>query len=55
MPEEALKDDYLIPIGKAKIEREGTDITIVAHSLGVLRALEAAQILAADGISAEVM
>lgn len=55
MPEEALKDDYLIPIGKAKIEREGTDITIVAHSLGVLRALEAAQILAADGISAEVI
>ncbi|PIK49904.1 putative pyruvate dehydrogenase E1 component subunit beta, mitochondrial [Apostichopus japonicus] len=55
MPEEALKDDYLVPIGKAKIEREGTDVTLVSHSLGVLRSLEAAQILAADGISAEVV
>ena len=48
-------DDFLIPIGKAKVRREGTDITLVAHSRMVGRCLEAAEILAEEGISAEVI
>jgi pyruvate dehydrogenase E1 component beta subunit len=48
-------DDYVLPIGKAKIRREGTDVTITAHSRMVGFALEAAEILAGEGISAEVI
>jgi len=48
-------DDFLIPIGKAKIRREGADVTIVSHSRMVGRALEAAEILAEQGIDAEVI
>jgi len=48
-------DDFLIPIGKAKVRREGADVTIVAHSRMVGRSLEAAEILSADGIDAEVI
>jgi pyruvate dehydrogenase E1 component beta subunit len=48
-------DDFLIPIGKAKVRVEGTDVTLVAHSRMVGRCLEAAEILAKDGISAEVI
>ena len=48
-------DDWVVPIGKAKIVREGTDITISAFSIMVGRALEAAEQLAAEGISAEVI
>jgi len=48
-------DDFLIPIGKAKIRREGSDVTIVAHSRMVGRALEAAEALERDGIDAEVI
>ncbi len=48
-------DDYVLPIGKAKIAREGTDVTIVSYSRGVKFALEAAAKLEADGISAEVV
>jgi pyruvate dehydrogenase E1 component beta subunit len=48
-------DDYLVPIGKALVRREGTDVTIVAHSRMVGRALEAAIELEKDGISAEVV
>ena len=48
-------DDFLIPIGKAKVRREGADVTIVSHSRMVGRCLEAAEILAAEGISAEVI
>ncbi|MFI4988813.1 MAG: pyruvate dehydrogenase complex E1 component subunit beta, partial [Alphaproteobacteria bacterium] len=47
--------DWLVPIGKAKVERAGTDVTIAAFSLMVLRALEAAELLAKEGISAEVI
>jgi len=47
-------DDFLIPIGKAKVRREGTDVTLVAHSRMVGRCLEAAEKLAAEGINAEV-
>ena len=47
--------DYLVPIGLAKVVREGTDVTITAFSLMVQRALAAAEQLAAEGISAEVI
>uniref|UniRef100_A0A2A4Z7V7 Pyruvate dehydrogenase E1 component subunit beta n=1 Tax=OCS116 cluster bacterium TaxID=2030921 RepID=A0A2A4Z7V7_9PROT len=48
-------EDFVLPIGKAKIERAGTDVTIVSHSMGVKLALDAAEILAEQGISAEVV
>ena len=48
-------DDVLVPIGKAKILRKGTDVTITAFSIMVGRALQAADALAAQGISAEVI
>ncbi|MCF6221892.1 MAG: pyruvate dehydrogenase complex E1 component subunit beta [Robiginitomaculum sp.] len=48
-------DDYLVPIGKALVRRVGSDVTITAHSRMVGRALEAADILAGEGISAEVI
>ena len=54
MSDEAMKDDFLIPIGKGKIERSGSDVTLVAHSLSVQKALEAAKALESEGISAEV-
>jgi len=48
-------DDWLVPIGKANIVRSGTDITITAFSIMVGRALQAADLLAEQGISAEVI
>ncbi len=48
-------DDHTVPIGKARIARPGSDITIVAFSIAVGWALEAAETLASDGISAEVI
>jgi pyruvate dehydrogenase E1 component beta subunit len=48
-------DDYTVPIGKAKVLREGDDVTLIAHSMMVGRALEAADTLAAEGLSAEVI
>jgi pyruvate dehydrogenase E1 component beta subunit len=48
-------DDYTLPIGKAAVVREGTDVTIVGYSRMVGFALEAADMLAAQGISAEVV
>jgi pyruvate dehydrogenase E1 component beta subunit len=47
--------DFTIPFGKARIWREGTDVTIVTFSIGMRYALEAADILAKEGISAEVI
>jgi len=47
--------DFTVPIGRAKVVREGTDVTITAFSLMVARALEAAEALAGEGISAEVI
>ena len=47
--------DFTVPIGKAKIEREGTDVTIISYSIMVGLALEAAEALASEGISAEVI
>jgi pyruvate dehydrogenase E1 component subunit beta len=48
-------DDYTVPFGKARIWREGTDVTIVSFSIGMTYALEAADELAKEGISAEVI
>jgi len=48
-------DDLIIPIGKAKIRREGSDITLVAHSRMVGKCLEAAKQLLTEGIDCEVV
>jgi pyruvate dehydrogenase E1 component beta subunit len=48
-------DDYVVPIGKAKVARPGSDVTIVAWSMGMTYALKAAEALAKDGIEAEVV
>ena len=48
-------EDFVIPIGRAKIEREGTDVTIIAYSIMVGKALDAAKKLEEAGISAEVV
>ncbi|APZ97761.1 pyruvate dehydrogenase complex E1 component subunit beta [Sphingopyxis sp. QXT-31] len=48
-------EDFVLPIGKARIMRAGTDVTIVSYSIGVGLALEAADALAAEGIDAEVI
>ena len=48
-------DDFVLPIGKAKIARAGNDVTIVAWSMGMSYALKAADELAKDGIDAEVI
>jgi pyruvate dehydrogenase E1 component beta subunit len=54
MSEEALSNDFVIPIGKAKIERPGEHIRITAHSMAVHSALQAAEELEKIGVSAEV-
>ena len=48
-------DDFVLPIGKAKIARAGNDVTIVAWSMGMSYALKAAEELAEEGIEAEVI
>ncbi|MEE4188810.1 MAG: pyruvate dehydrogenase complex E1 component subunit beta, partial [Roseobacter sp.] len=48
-------DDYTVPFGKARIWREGSDVTIVSFGIGMQYALEAADKLAEDGISVEVL
>lgn len=48
-------EEFVIPIGRAKIERSGTDVTITAFSIMVGKALKAAEILAEEGIYAEVI
>jgi pyruvate dehydrogenase E1 component beta subunit len=48
-------DDFVLPIGKAKIARAGNDVTIIAWSVGMTYALKAAEELANDGIDAEVI
>ncbi len=47
--------EFLVPIGKAKVERAGTDVTIAAFSRMVQVSLDAAELLAAEGIEAEVI
>src|SRR4051794_12352671 len=48
-------DDFVLPIGKARIARAGNDVTIVSFSMGMSYALKAAEELAKDGIDAEVI
>ncbi|MBQ0803717.1 MAG: pyruvate dehydrogenase complex E1 component subunit beta [Sulfitobacter sp.] len=48
-------EDYTVPFGKARIWREGSDVTIVSFGIGMTYALEAAEKLAAEGIDAEVL
>ena len=48
-------DDFVLPIGKARIARAGNDVTIVAWSMGMNYALQAAEALAKDGIDVEVI
>ncbi len=47
--------DHLVPIGKARIARKGTDVTLVSFGIGMSYALQAAEALAEDGIEAEVV
>ena len=49
------KDDFIIPLGKGEIKREGRDLTLIAWSAMVEKALEAATLLAKEGIEAEVL
>lgn len=53
--DEALSKDFLIPIGKAKVERQGNHITLIAHARSVKICMEAAEELAGHGIEAEVI
>jgi pyruvate dehydrogenase E1 component beta subunit len=48
-------DEYLIPIGKSKVQRPGGDVTIVAYSRGLELSMQAAEELAQEGIEAEVV
>ncbi|WP_295317284.1 transketolase C-terminal domain-containing protein, partial [Roseobacter sp.] len=48
-------EDYTVPFGKARIWREGEDVTIVSFGIGMQYALQAAEKLAEDGVSAEVI
>jgi pyruvate dehydrogenase E1 component beta subunit len=48
-------DDFVLPIGKARTVRAGSDVTIVTYSIGVGLSLEAAKILAEEGIDAEII
>src|SRR5678816_3165498 len=48
-------DDYTVPIGKASVRREGSDLSIVTFGAMVYRALDAAERLADEGVSAEVV
>lgn len=55
LSDEVMSSDFVIPIGKAKIMRPGKDVTLVAYSRGVEKTLQAAAILAQQGIDAEVI
>lgn len=54
MSDEAMSKDFLIPIGKAKIEQEGKHVTLVSHSRFVGTCLDAAKELAGIGVECEV-
>ncbi|XP_020486418.1 pyruvate dehydrogenase E1 component subunit beta, mitochondrial [Labrus bergylta] len=55
MSEEAQSKDFTIPIGKAKVERQGTHVTLVTHSRYVGHCLDAAVVLSKEGIECEVI
>jgi pyruvate/2-oxoglutarate/acetoin dehydrogenase E1 component len=49
------EEEYLIPLGKGEIKREGRDVTVISYSIAVLHALEAANRLASEGVEVEVL
>lgn len=49
------QDDFLVPLGKAKVINEGNDITIISFATGIKKSIEAAEKLAKDGISVEII
>ncbi|WP_040951288.1 alpha-ketoacid dehydrogenase subunit beta [Gorillibacterium massiliense] len=53
--EEVPEGDYIVPIGKAKVRREGTDITVISYGMMMHHTIKAAEMLAAEGISAHVL
>ncbi|YCI79052.1 alpha-ketoacid dehydrogenase subunit beta [Bacillus sp. R1-10] len=53
--EEVPDDDYVLPIGKADVKREGEDVTVITYGLCVHFALQAAERLASDGISVHIL
>ncbi|XP_078517630.1 pyruvate dehydrogenase E1 component subunit beta, mitochondrial [Lissotriton helveticus] len=53
--EDVMSKDFVVPIGKAKVERQGTHITLVSHSRSVGHCLEAATFLAKEGVECEVI
>eukprot|EP01108_Squamamoeba_japonica_P001454 TRINITY_DN161_c0_g1_i4.p1 TRINITY_DN161_c0_g1~~TRINITY_DN161_c0_g1_i4.p1 ORF type:complete len:367 (+),score=193.82 TRINITY_DN161_c0_g1_i4:106-1101(+) len=55
MTDAELSEDFVLPLGRAHIERAGSDVTLVSHGRGVELCLLAAETLAADGINAEVL
>ena len=55
LKEEVPEEDYVLPIGKADVKREGDDITVITYGLCVHFALQAAERLAADGIHAHIL
>ena len=55
MSDEVQSKDFVIPFGKAKIEREGTDLIIIAFSKMVGLVLETAAVMEANGVSCEVV
>lgn len=52
---EVPSEDYVLPIGKADVKREGDDITVITYGLAVNFAIQAAERLAADGIEAHIL
>ncbi len=52
---EVPEEEYVIPLGKADVKKEGSDITLISYSLMLQKTLAAAEILAGDGINAEVV
>ena len=53
--EEVPEDDYVVPLGKARVAREGRDLSVITYAAMVHTALEAAEVLAKDGIELEVI
>jgi pyruvate dehydrogenase E1 component beta subunit len=49
------EEEYLIPLGKGEIKRDGRDVTVISYSIAVLHALEAANRLASEGVEVEVL
>jgi pyruvate dehydrogenase E1 component beta subunit len=49
------EEEYVVPLGRADVKREGTDVTLISYSLMLQKTLAAAEGLAADGINAEVI